>query len=201
MASIADGYYKHRLYQYNAATDTYQLISPWISTRTVECENGETAEHELARLENSLEAIIDDTTTTTANAWSSSKITQQLATAPQINDNLTSTQTVWSSDKAYRYRQHFQTVEAGKTVNLDMFEGFFAIVRATTATKGIIGVVDRWGGITYLQNNCRRELKRKDGTPYMGGLAEVKVNGNVVSVTNNTTDYIIVYFFTTNNFK
>ena len=203
MSSIADGYDKHKLYEYHANTDTYQLTSPWVSSETVEMDNGTTAEARMAALDTGIDGLLDDTQTTTTSGWSSTKINNTVNAAPQINDKLTSATNVWSSDKTARYRQHFQIIEGGKTVNLPMFEGWFAIARAASATTGIVGLVDRWGGITYVQNNCWRKITRNndENNYYWGGLAEIVVNGDVVSITNHTNMYIIVYFFTTYYFN
>lgn len=198
MATIASGYEKYKIYQYNAVTDTHQLISPWANADTVERPNGTIVQDELSRLYSKIDGMIDDTDIDTDTTWSSSKIKSRVDAEPQIDDANISATSLWSSEKVAKYRQQTKTIAPGKTENLEMFEGFFAIVRAGATSEGVVGVVDRWGDITYLQNNCWGEKIDKDGNKYMGGLATIVKNGNVMSVTNcKNTAHIIVYYFTT----
>ena len=199
MSNVNNEVAKRKLYEYDSG---FGLISPWTSSKTVERDSGATMETEIKRLEDKVEGIIDDDDVYSATTWSSKQITDAIAAQPQINDSIVSDTTLWSSQKAASIRMHFKILSAsgksGDSATLPMFDGFFAIVRAEADYDvenrgiggGIIGVVDPWGGITYLSNNAYDSETET-------GIATMEMSGNNVVVTNHTNMYIIVYYFTT----
>jgi hypothetical protein len=102
---------------------------------------------------------------------------------PKINDNIIATNQLWSSEKTSRYRQYSQIIGSGATANIPMFEGMFAII-GPGSTDGIVGILDRWGGITYINNAG-------------SGFATVSVDANLVNVTNNSNSAVTMFHFTT----
>ena len=199
MSNVNNEVAKRKLYEYDSG---FGLISPWASSKTVERDSGATMETEINRITEKVDGIIDDDDVYSATTWSSKQITDAIAAQPQIDDTIVSDSTLWSSQKAASIRMHFKILSAngtdGYTATLPMFDGFFAIVRAEADFDeenrgiggGIIGIMDPWGGITYLANNA---YNSEAGT----GIATMEVSGNNVIVTNYANMYIIVYYFTT----
>lgn len=182
-----DGYQPYKFRYYHQNTDSYKLISPYAVAATVERPNGENSEAELMRIEERIDNLIDDNDIASDKTWSSEKISEKVGSLPQIDDSTISKNTVWSSEKTSKYKQFYKTIPAHTTENIDLFEGMFAIVRASVSSTGVIGVLDRWAGIIYVTNA---------GSSF----ATITVNDDIVSVSNNTETPIQMYWFTTYHF-
>ena len=191
--SSTSTYDPYKIYAYKAADNTYKLMSFWAKTDTIERANGRTIETYMNTLERYANEFIDDNDISEYSAWSSEKIGDYILTLPQLDDNSESLNTVWSSEKQRRYIQRRRLISTNSTVNLDMFEGLFAIVEQGVGGGvgwGVIGIVDRWHGITYLAKDIYSEKNP-------GGIATITVNGDIISITNYASHQLVVYYFTT----
>ena len=181
--SSGTNYQPYKTYYYDEASDSYKLMSLYAQTTSIVRPNGATLESEFDRIDEDIDNIINDSVTETTSTWSSEKIEHELDNMPKINDNIIATNQLWSSEKTSRYRQYSQIIGSGATANIPMFEGMFAII-GPGSTDGIVGILDRWGGITYINNAG-------------SGFATVSVDANLVNVTNNSNSAVTMFHFTT----
>ena len=131
MSEIKEGFFPHKEYRYNADEDAYELMSRWTSADTVFLDDD-------TNVSNALSGMISDDGVSEDAAWSSSKVSTEI---DGLSDALEKKCSLYS---AVLYQDGIE----GDIWEIPIFEGLFTLSRNTHC---IMGIIDRWGNITYIK--------------------------------------------------
>ena len=131
MSEIKEGFFPYKEFRYDANQDAYELMSRWTSADTVFLGDG-------TNVSDALTGIVSDSSVSENSTWSSSKVSSELNTLSNSIDKKSSLYC------AALYKDG----EDGDTWEIPIFEGIFSLSRNTHC---ILGIVDRWGNITYIK--------------------------------------------------